>query len=363
MSLGHSNLKAASDLLAWAEEKQSAYLYRILAGVEGRTRKAKLFESLAQTAEEQALIWEKKLSQTPPAFQPSVRARFVGKMIQLVGARPILHVLAAMKVRGISVYSQSFYDHEMPTQAPVPGQSNEPYHRKIWVGANLRAAVFGVNDGLVSNASLILGVAGAKGAMDAAQGGSEGQWILTSGIAGLLAGAFSMAAGEYLSVRSQRELFEYQIGLEKEELKQYPEEEARELALIYEAKGILAADAKRIADQIVTKPEQALDALAREELGLNPSDLGSPWGAAFFSFFAFALGAMVPLVPYFFMNSLQAFWPSIVLSVLALFGVGAAISLFTGKSALKGALRMAIVGGGAGALTFAIGHFFGAELL
>jgi VIT1/CCC1 family predicted Fe2+/Mn2+ transporter len=154
---------------------------------------------------------------------------------------------------------------------PFRGGSGTEHRHRGHGGGNLRAAVFGINDGLVSNASLILGVAGAS---------SDAQLVLLTGVAGMCAGAFAMATGEYVSVRSQRELFEYQIGLEREELAQYPEAEAQELALIYAAKGLPPEEALRLATQIVADPEQALDTLAREELGLNPDELGSPWGAA-----------------------------------------------------------------------------------
>src|SRR5204862_7886865 len=157
-------------------------------------------------------------------------------------------------------------------------------------GGNLRAAVFGVNDGLVSNASLILGVAGAT---------ADLKVVVMSGVAGMAAGALAMAAGEYVSVQSQRELYEYQIALERDELKQYPEAEAQELALIYAAKGLPAKEADRLAQRMVADPEHALDTLAREELGLNPDELGSPLGAAASSFVSFAAGAALPLLPYF----------------------------------------------------------------
>src|SRR5262249_41889667 len=150
------------------------------------------------------------------------------------------------------------------------------------VGGNLRAAVFGVNDGLVSNTSLVMGVAGAGAAND---------FVLMTGVAGLLAGALSMAAGEYVSVRSQREMYEYQIALERAELEEYPEEEAEELALIYQARGVEIGQARELTRTLLARPEQALDVLSREELGLNPDSLGSPWGAAAYSFLSFAIGA------------------------------------------------------------------------
>jgi VIT1/CCC1 family predicted Fe2+/Mn2+ transporter len=223
-------------------------------------------------------------------------------------------------------------------------------HKGI-AGGNLRAAVFGINDGLVSNTSLIMGVAGA----------SDGVGLLIlSGIAGLLAGALSMAAGEYVSMRSQRELYEYQIDLERAELALYPDEEAEELALIYSARGMNLEDARRITKKMVCEPEHALDVLAREELGLNPDDLGSPWGAALFSFLAFTAGAAIPLVP--FLAGLDRPTGIAVSAMLAggsLFVVGAALSLFTGKNALYGGLRMLFIGGSAGLTTHAIGHIFG----
>ncbi|MFN3594875.1 MAG: VIT1/CCC1 transporter family protein, partial [Thiobacillaceae bacterium] len=220
-------------------------------------------------------------------------------------------------------------------------------------GGNLRAAVFGVNDGLVSNASLILGVAGA---------GTEPALIVLSGAAGLLAGALSMAAGEYVSVRAQKEFFEYQIGLEREELKQYPKEEAAELALIYTAKGVPREEAQRMAERLISDPDKALDTLAREELGLNPEELGSPLGAAISSFLAFAVGAAIPLAPYLLLSGETALTGTILVTAVSLFGVGSALSLFTGRPAWQGGLRMLAIGGGAGLLTWLIGRALGVAL-
>ena len=204
-----------------------------------------------------------------------------------------------------------------------------------------------------SNASLIFGISGASG---------DPAIVLLSGAAGLLAGAFSMAAGEYVSVRSQREMLEYQIGLEREELRAYPQEEAAELALIYEARGLPGEQARELATRMTADPERGLDALAREELGLNPDELGAPWGAASFSFLAFALGALVPLLPFLTLDGRAALAGSIAATALALFGVGAALSLFTGRHAATSGLRMLCIGGGAGLLTYAIGRLLGGAL-
>src|SRR5690606_15398835 len=189
--------------------------------------------------------------------------------------------------------------------------SGERWHRNAG-GGSLRAAVFGVNDGLVSNLALVMGFAGA---------GANPEFVLLAGLSGLVAGAASMAAGEYVSMKAQRELFERQIELEAAELAVSPEEEVKELALIYRAKGLPREDADRLARQLTENPEVALDTLVREELGLDPSDLGSPVGAAASSFGAFALGAAIPVLPYFFGGTSLIVMISIVLSALALFGV------------------------------------------
>ncbi len=163
-------------------------------------------------------------------------------------------------------------------------------------------------------------------------------------------------------MRSQREMYEYQIGLERDELEQYPEEEASELAMIYVARGIPEGEAQKMANVILVDPTRALDTLAREELGLNPSELGSPWGAASFSFVAFALGAVLPLLPFLFGAGTASLYISVGLTAGALFGVGALLSLFTGRQALRGGLRMLVIGGMAGLLTFLIGKLLGVSL-
>jgi VIT1/CCC1 family predicted Fe2+/Mn2+ transporter len=336
----------------WRDEKQSAFLYRVLAEAERGTPREALFSDLAGAAETQAAIWAEAAQrggQALPAFVPDLRARIAARLIRRFAPRRMRHLLAAMKVRGLSVYSSRMAGHEMPATVEEVGAR----HTGAGGGGNLRAAVFGVNDGLVSNASLILGVAGAS---------SQGELILLSGIAGMLAGAFSMAAGEYVSVRSQRELFEHQIGLERDELEKYPKEEAAELALIYAARGLPLEEARHLADRIVADPVRALDTLARDELGLNPDELGSPIGAAAFSFVSFAIGALVPLAPFLFLVGSGALSLAIGLASLALFAVGATLSLFTGRSALRGGLRMLGIGAAAGAATFGIGRLLGVSL-
>ncbi len=332
----------------WFHERESAWLYRRVADAEPDPAKKTLFRSLAGAAEHQALHWESTRGPMPP-FKPSLRARIVATLADWLEPRNVKPALAALKMRGLSIYDGSHVSgHPMPTAVEQIGRR----HRRF-SGGNLRAAVFGVNDGLVSNTSLILGIAGA---------GASSEFILMSGIAGLLAGALSMAAGEYVSMRSQREMYEYQIGLEREELEEYPEEEAEELALIYQARGLELEQARTLGRQLLQDPEHALDTLAREELGLNPDNLGSPWAAAGFSFAAFAAGALLPLLPLVLLptaTGARTLGLVIALSALALFAAGMTISLFTGRSAWRSGLRMVTIGAAAGALTWSIGWLLG----
>jgi VIT1/CCC1 family predicted Fe2+/Mn2+ transporter len=342
-------------LESWTEEQRSAFLYRACATAEQGSKRAELFRRLAGEAEAQAAIWRAQLTArgqpAPRPYQPDTRTRLVARLVQAVGPRRLRRVLAAMKVRGMAIYAGPERDegHALPRADGMI----EHRHHALGGGGNLRAAVFGVNDGLVSNAALILGIAGAA---------AEPRVVVIAGVAGLCAGAFSMATGEYVSVRSQRELYEHQIGLERDELAQYPEAEAQELALIYAAKGVPQKEAARLAAKIVADPEQALDTLAREELGLNPDALGAPWGAAASSFLSFAAGAFLPLAPFLWIPADRALPVAIGITTVALFSIGALLSLFTGRSAVYAGLRMLALGSAAGAVTYAIGRLFGVAI-
>jgi VIT1/CCC1 family predicted Fe2+/Mn2+ transporter len=229
----------------------------------------------------------------------------------------------------------------------------EPWHRGA-SGNNLRAAVLGANDGLVSNFCLIMGVAGA---------GTDSRIILLTGLAGLIAGACSMALGEWLSVTNARELARTQISREAQELEQTPQAEQHELALIYQAKGLPRADAERIAAELMKDKRAALDTLAREELGLDPTELGgSATSAAVTSFALFALGAIFPVAPFVLLHGTLAIATSIAASAVALGGIGVLTSLFNGRSPWFSAARQVLFGCAAAAVTYGIGAALGVSL-
>lgn len=323
----------------WWEEKRSAYLYSVMAACESNILHKKLFLDLEQAAEKQAALWQATAVAhqvtLPTTFALDLRTRIVCKLIRIVGTERLHFMLSAMKIRGMSVFTHYHSEHK---------------HTSFSASSNLRAAVFGVNDGLISNVSLILGVAGA---------GTNQHFILLAGIAGLLAGACSMGAGEYISVRSQREVFEYQIAIEKQELAEYPDEEKEELSLIYQARGVPKDEAIKLANLMIDNPETGLNALAREELGLNPEDMVSPIGAMISSFVSFAIGAFIPLVPFFFNDSSWNLYISMGMTAITLFVIGAILSLFTNRNPFMLGLRMLTVGLIAGGLTFTIGKLLG----
>jgi|CXWL01.1.fsa_nt_gi VIT1/CCC1 family predicted Fe2+/Mn2+ transporter len=346
-------------------------LYKMLARAEKDPARAQIFLELSQTEEKHLKRWADKLRELgvdPGAPRPSLRVRVIGMLANRFGARSVLPMVSAMESTGFDNYMAQ--DEAGPSMARderqhartlttmyAPGGDGdiagiarqEKWHR-VDQGGSLRAAIFGISDGLLSNLSLVIGVAGAN---------PDGSFIVLAGVAGLLAGAFSMGAGEYISVTSQRELFERQIALEKEELESDPEQERLELALIYRAKGMPREEAESLSTRIIANREVALETLAREELGLNPDALGSPWGAALSSFFAFAVGAILPVIPWFFGSTNWHFLASVILGGLGMFSVGAAVSLFTGRNFIYAGMRQLLIGAGAAFITFWIGKVIG----
>ena len=291
--------------------------------------------AIAADEREHAEIW-KRLDAGMPALAEAARPGRADAIAPVASQRG-----AAANASGIAVPA-----------VPRSRDRDESWHRASRSGT-LRAAIFGVNDGLVSNLSLVMGVAGAT---------PDSRFVILAGVAGLLAGAFSMAAGEYISMQSQRELFERQIQLEREEMRIMPDAEERELAAIYRSKGIPAAESARIAQRLMQDPEAALDTKVREELGLDPDELGSPWGAAGSSFVAFGVGAIIPLAPFLLSSGTTALVVAFGLALAALFVVGAGVSLVTGRSLVFSGLRQVAIGALAASVTFLVGTLIGVEI-
>lgn len=241
------------------------------------------------------------------------------------------------------------YARAVPELAPPPPE--EHHHRDVRSGG-ARAAVFGMSDGLVTNVSLILGVAGAH---------PGGTFVRLTGLAGLVAGAFSMAAGEYLSMQAQRELLQRELDLERQSLRRSPEAERRELKAIYERRGLDPALAAELVAEVMRDPDVALETHAREELGIDPGALGSPWRAAASSFVTFAIGALLPLLPWLFASGTGAILASVVIGAVASLVVGGALGFFTGRSPVRSALRQFVVAALAAGVTYGIGRAVGAS--
>ncbi|MDH6242591.1 VIT1/CCC1 transporter family protein [Mycobacterium sp. OTB74] len=353
-----------------AAEQRSARLYDGLAAAADGERK-KVLGELAAVERRHAEHWAGKLSElgeSPDRIGAvGMRDRILVWLARKASIDTVLPYLERSERADAGLYQD---DQDAATSMAIDERSHarvltrlrdngiqssadirvgESWHRGDRSGA-LRAAVFGVNDGLVSNTSLVMGFAGS---------GASASVVVFAGLAGLLAGALSMAAGEYVSMRSQRESYEREIGLEEMELRDDPEAEAEELALIYRAKGLEAEEAERVAITIMKDREAALDTMAREELGLDPDELGSPWSAAFSSLLAFALGAIVVVLPYLFGSGVAALVTAVVLAAVALFVVGATIGMLNGRDGVRSGVRQFAVGGGAALVVFGIGHLAG----
>jgi len=357
-------------------EVDGATLYRTLAAVEANPQIAEVYNRLAAVEEAHAEFWRKRLSALGvrlDALRPGWRARALGWLARRFGPQFVLPTINRLEQRDSGHYDAqpeavagglpaAERSHARVLDA-VAGRSAggmsggalarlEGRHR---LGGNaLRAAVLGANDGLVSNLSLVMGVSGA--ALDT-------HAVLITGLAGLLAGACSMALGEWLSVNSARELYQQQIATEAAELAEVPDEEREEIYLIYRAKGLDEAQARALADRLLSNKETALDTLVREELGIDPDELGgSAWAAAGTSFGLFAAGALVPVVPFFFLGGGAVVAASLALSALALFAIGAGTSLFTGRGVLFSGTRQLLIGLAAAAITFGVGRLIGVSL-
>ena len=361
----------------YLSEQEGVYLYSKLAEIESDTHLAELYRRLAAIEQRHADLWKDYLSRahaTSPTYTPSWRIRTLLWLARRLGTGAVLSTVSSMEQQAVSEYDAQ--PEAVNAGLPADERSHtrlfsyllsgarggiagpllaqfEGRHRSAG-GNELRAAVLGASDGLTSNLSLVMGVAGAT---------LTGHAVLIAGVAGLLAGAFSMAIGEWVSVQSARELNLHQIAIERQELQEAPKEEQEELALIYQSKGLDEQTAKDLSANLMQQSTMALDTLAREELGIDPKELGgSAWGAAITSFFLFAIGAIIPVFPFIFTNGFAAVGISLALSVLGLFGIGAGVSLTAGSPLWKAGARQILLGLLAAGITFGLGKLIGSTI-
>ena len=359
------------DLRNIQTEVDASYLYSKLSAVEEDPSIAGVFREMSEIEMGHAVAFIEKSGGVKADLPgPSGRAKVINRIGKIFGYDYVLGMLMDteksisnaviygkkknnLEITGSETNHVKILNSILEKDTRLAGASIarfEKRHRSVG-GNALRAAVLGGNDGLVSNFSLVMGVAGASG--------GESQ-VLLAGMAGLLAGALSMALGEWISVRSSQELYENQMQLEMEELESNPEGEEKELALIYISKGIPESQARQMAADIISDKSHAHEVLTREELGINPEELkGSAMEAALFSFFLFAIGAILPVIPFFFMTEMNAIYASAAISATGLFLIGSAITLFTGKSVWYSGMRQVIFGLCAAAITFGIGKLIG----
>ena len=357
-------------------ERDAVYLYGRLADSEPNASLAELYRKLAETEARHVAFWEGRLAEAGAPvlpFRPSLKTRMTARFASRYGAQSVVSSIARVEKQAAGAYDgQSDAESVgMPGEersharvfgalarasGGLPGGEVARFEGRHRAGGNaLREGTLGANDGLLSVYSLVMGVAGA---------GVGERAIVVTGVAGLLAGALSMALGEWISVQSSRELYERQIDIERQEVADTPEEETEELALIYQAKGLDPEQARATAQRIISGGgEAALDTLVREELSIDPKELGgSAWVAALTSFGLFALGAVLPVLPFVFFTGSSGIIASTAASVLGLFAIGALATLMTGKNAVLYGLRHVLIGLIAAAVTFGIGRLIGVNV-
>jgi vacuolar iron transporter family protein len=362
-------------LANWQAEVDSTMQYQAMAAHEPDKATARVYENLAEIERKHAEFWESRLrsaGRDPGPRKPSWRARILIFSARRWGAKSVLESVASSEYEARNDYlpqsetaatSMTSEEHaharvlrSILAKTGLGAASfsrTEKGHRRLG-GNALRAAVLGANDGLSSNFSLVMGVAGAT---------VDTHTLLLTGVAGLLAGACSMAMGEWVSVKSSRELADREVQTEKDELLANPEEERQELQLIYEAKGLNSTEAAELSRKLLSDPKTAIDVLSREELGLDPAERGgSPWVAAGTSMLLFALGALVPVLPLLFLTGNAAIMASLAAGAAGLGLIGIAIAVFTGRSAIYSAGRQLVLGLLAAGVTFGIGRLIGVAI-
>jgi vacuolar iron transporter family protein len=371
--------KAPPDLDAflhhWQDEADAAYLYRLLAAAEHDTRKKDVYSRLAAVEDRHLVIWAdllQKNGRTVPAFRPSGRTRLLAMLGRIFGSGFLLPMLLEEEGREVKAYLEMYRAtprgaaggpealtlaresaEHATTLNDIAGRHGEPWH-KTESGGYLRNVVYGFNDGLTANFGLVAGVIGAAAA-------NQHQAVVVAGVAGLIADALSMGASGYLAAKSEREVYEYEIAMEKDEIDLMPEVERDELAIIYETKGMPRESAFALATQIMNDPPMMLKEQVQEELKIGELAM-SPFREGWITGLATAFGAVIPVFPFFIWHGATAIVISFAAAMLSHFLVGAARSVFTGRSVFRSGFDMFVVGMGVAIVGYFVGTFIGARL-
>jgi VIT1/CCC1 family predicted Fe2+/Mn2+ transporter len=367
------NKKQKILLANWQDEREAVMLYYQMAGQEKNPAKKKIYQKLAQIEESHAKVWEEELKKQgiTPEFQPKLKAKILSRLAKILGHKAIIDFLEKSEDSAVKSYTGQIKKLNDPkltkslskiipdershskTLTALKGQpvpvSGEKWHKG---GESIRDIIFGMNDGLLSTFSLVAGVAGAA---------VSNSIVLLAGLAGAVAGAISMAAGAFVSVKAEKEVMLKHIEMEKTEIKTMPKTEEEELALMYELKGLSAKSAREIARKIMKDKKTALETMVKEELGINPEELGCPGKAALVSGISFTIGAAVPIIPFTLLGSM-AFQTSIILSLLGFFIIGAGRTIATGRNPWKSGIEMFLIGTGAAIITYMIGSAIGVAI-
>ena len=353
------------------DEADAAFLYRELAGAEPDPERREIYRQLAEVEDRHVAAWRALLVEqghTPPEAVPSGGARLRAWLARRFGGRFLLPLLLREEGREVKGYLDLYRNQPEGAAGPtalllareskqhadrlatLTGAGPEPWHRH-GAGGILRNVVYGFNDGLTANFGLVAGMIGAQAGF-----GQAGHAVLVAGVAGMVADALSMGSSGYLAAKSEGEVLEHELSMEREEIRLMPELEREELSLVYRAKGLRASQADALAEQVMADPERALAEQAREELGIA-GEPGSPMREAWITGTATALGAFIPVAPFLVSSSRWAIWSSFAIAMLSHFAVGAARSVFTGRGVLRSGIDMFIVGLGVAVVGYVIGEW------
>ncbi|MGE0352403.1 MAG: VIT1/CCC1 transporter family protein [Gemmatimonadales bacterium] len=355
----------------YADEADAAWVYGEMAAAEGDPKRAVIYDRLAQVEERHVQLWAKLLAEhghPVPSHRPSLRARLMVWMARRFGARSILGMMLEEEGREVKGYLNMYREspqgsagetaltlaresaQHAESLAGLSGSDHEPWH-KTGAGGFLRNVVYGFNDGLTANFGLVAGMIGAQEGF-----GSAGHAVIVAGLAGMVADALSMGSSGYLAAKSEREVFEHEIAMEKEEIRLMPEVEREELSLLYQAKGIPEAQAEQLATQVMSDPARALEEKVREELKIGEAT-STPLREGWVTGIATAFGAFIPVAPFLLLEGQAAIWTAFGIAMLSHFGVGAARSFFTGRGIVRSGMDMFLVGLGVAAVGYLVGEW------